>query len=417
MSKEHPLGLSRRDLVKAGSAASVLVATNLAAPFIRTAAAADSVKIGMVWAKTGPASEQGEFLAKGGYLALEERSNMLLGRPAEIIWLDEPHPAGAQQNTQRLIDEHKVVALTGGAFSATALAISAVVKRAQIPFVASNAAAADLTGKLCNPYTFRLQPAVDIQAKSLAPYALNLGKKWYLITPDYAFGQDVHNAFNSYNQANGGTVVGADAVPTATSDYSSYILKIRQARPDVVISGLAGADMIAFFKQWAELGMKGRIPVCQMSPGDTEIWGLGPQVATGIHSKTWYFNNPANSEDDKKFAASFLKKHGQPAPDKAWMGYFGMRTLLTAIETAKSTEPKAIARGLLDWHQNDGDLRMRYRDFDHQMIRRTLICEVKPTITDKWDMLDVKAALPGPAAEVEAAFGSASDSACKMDPA
>lgn len=418
MNRRISQSLTRRRLLATGATLASAAATErIASPFIGTALAADPVKIGMLWAKTGPATDQGDYLAKGGYIALEERGNTLLGRPAEIVWLDEPNPQGAQTNAQRLIDEYKVAGLIGGAFSATALAISAVVKRSKVPFIAANAAAAELTGKSCNAYTFRLQPAVDVQAKSLALYAMDLGKKWYLTTPAYAFGQDVHDAFAAYSKANGGTIVGADSIPIATADYSSYILKIRQARPEVVISGLAGADMVAFFKQWSELGMKGRIPICQMSPGDTEIWGMGAEAATGIHSKTWYYNNPNNSEDDKKFAATFLKKFGTPAADKAWMGYFGMKSLLDSIEAAKSTEPAAIAKALIEWSQPEGDLQARYRDFDHQMIRRTLICEVKPKITDRWDFLDVKASLPRTLPEIEAAFGTAATSTCKMEPA
>ena len=35
----------------------------------------------------------------------------LLGRPAEVVWLDEPNPQGAQQNAERLVGEHKVVGI------------------------------------------------------------------------------------------------------------------------------------------------------------------------------------------------------------------------------------------------------------------------------------------------------------------
>ncbi|QCI65952.1 ABC transporter substrate-binding protein [Phreatobacter stygius] len=392
-----------------------LAATHLGAPYIGKASAAEPIKIGMLWAKTGTIVDQSEYLAQGGFLALEQLNNTLLGRPAEIVWLDEPNPQGAQQNAQRLIDEHKVVGLIGGALSSNALAISAVAKRAKIPFVAANAATADLTGKSCNKYTFRLQPPVDVHARVLAPYVLEHGKKWYLLTASYAFGQDIKASFTDYLKQAGGTVVGADEVPVNTPDYSSFILKIRQARPDAVIGGIAAGDLTTFLKQWNELGMKGRIPFAEISIGDTDIWGVGADAATGIFTKTWYFNNPNNTAEDKAFAAAYLKKHNRPAADKAWMGWFGMKSLLESIELAKSTAAPEIVGALERWTTREGDLSVKYRDFDHQMLRRTVVVETKPKITDRWDYFDAKANLPRSAAEIEPIFGTRQQIGCTMD--
>ena len=100
----------RRALLGAAAIATV----PLAKPFIRNAAAADTIKIGLLLAKTGDIAAQTEYLANGTYLALEERGNKIMGQPAELIWLDEPSPQGSQQNMQRLVQENKVVAILGG---------------------------------------------------------------------------------------------------------------------------------------------------------------------------------------------------------------------------------------------------------------------------------------------------------------
>jgi len=102
--------------------AAALAATPLAKPFIATAKAADTIKIGLLLAKTGDIAAQTEYLANGTYLALEERGNKIMGQPAELIWLDEPSPQGSQQNMQRLVQENKVVAILGGSLSSNALA-------------------------------------------------------------------------------------------------------------------------------------------------------------------------------------------------------------------------------------------------------------------------------------------------------
>ncbi|MGX1789647.1 ABC transporter substrate-binding protein [Bosea sp. NPDC055332] len=403
-------------LLGAGSlGATSLVSARLGTPYIGNAAAAEPIKIGMIWAKTGNIVDQSEYLAQGSMLALEQRNGTLLGRPAEIVWLDEPNPQGAQQNAERLVGEHKVVGIVGGALSSFALGISAVAKKAKIPYIAANAATGELTGKSCNKYTFRLQPPVEVHARALAPYCRDIGKKWYLLTASYAFGQDIKRSFEEYGKANGITVVGADEVPVGTPDYSSFILKIRAAKPDVVIGGLSASDLTTFLKQWNELGMRGRIPFAEISVGNTDLWGVGPEAADGLYTLTWYYKNPNNPPEEQAMAAAYEKKYNRPAADKTWMGWFGMKSLLDAIEAAKSTEPAAIVAALETWQVKRGDLDVHYRGFDHQMVNRLLIAGIKPKITDKWDYFDIKAELPKTQADIDKAFGSQAESACKMD--
>jgi branched-chain amino acid transport system substrate-binding protein len=160
--------------------------------------------------------------------------------------------------------------------------------------------------------------------------------------------------------------------------------------------------------------MKGKIPFAEIAIGDTDIWGVCPQAATGTFTKRWYFNDPGNSPDDKAFAAAYLKRHIRPAADKAWMGWFAMKSLLGSIELAKSIEPEAIRGGLEKWRQQNGDLAVGYRDFDHQMLLRTTIVETKANITDKWDFFDVKAHMPEKVADMEKVFGSKQEVGCNM---
>jgi branched-chain amino acid transport system substrate-binding protein len=408
-------GVGRRGLLLGAGA--LATAGRLGMPYIGNAAAAEPIKIGMIWAKTGQIVDQAQYLAQGGMLALEQRNNMLLGRPAEIVWLDEPNPQGAQQNAERLVGEQKVVGIVGGALSSFALAISAVAKKAKVPFIAANAAAGEITGKSCNRYTFRVQPPVDVHTRVLAPYCADIGKKWYLLTASYAFGQDIKRSFTEYLQKAGGTLVGADEVPLNTPDYSSFILKIRAAKPDVVIGGISASDLTTFLKQWNELGMKGRIPFAEISVGNTDLWGVGPEAADGLFTLTWYYKNPSNPPEEQAMAAAYEKKYGRPAADKTWMGWLGMKTLLDSIEAAGSTDPAKVVSALEAWKWRRNDLDVAYRDFDHQMVNRLLIASIKPKITDKWDYFDVKAELPKTPDDVARALGEKAESLCKMDAA
>jgi branched-chain amino acid transport system substrate-binding protein len=209
------LVLSRRTLLVGASA---LAAAPIAAPYV--ARAADPLKIGLLLAKTGQIAGQTEYLANGSFLALEQRNNMIMGQPAELIWLDEPTPQAATQNMQKLVEENKVCAVLGGSLSSNALAEEAKAAELKIPFVCDNAAATEITGKNCNRWTFRLNTPVAVQSRMLAPYALSYGKKWYHITASFAFGQDILKQSRALLAAAGGTEVGVDEVPLNTADFS-----------------------------------------------------------------------------------------------------------------------------------------------------------------------------------------------------
>jgi branched-chain amino acid transport system substrate-binding protein len=397
---------------KALLGAATLVAAPLAAPFV--ARAADPIKIGLLLAKTGQIAAQTEYLANGTFLAMEERNNSIMGQPAELVWLDEPSPQAATQNMQKLVQENKVCAILGGSLSSNALAEEATAAQLKIPFVCDNAAATEISGKNCNRYTFRLNTPVAVQSRMLAPFALTYGKKWYHITASFAFGQDILRSSRELLKAAGGTEVGSDEVPLNTADFSSFILKIRQAKPDVVVGGLSAGDLSTFLKQWNELGMKGKIPFVEIAIGDTDIWAVGPEAANGTFTKMWYYKNPDNTPAEKKFAADYEKKYGKPAADKAWMGWITARSLFEAIDSAKSTDPMAIVEGLEAWKVQSGSTSYSYRKFDHQMLVRNLAVSVKDKITDKWDYFDVKATLPENVADLDKVFGTQDEIGCKM---
>jgi branched-chain amino acid transport system substrate-binding protein len=406
MKTNSGLLIPRRTALFGGAAAS------LAAPFI--ARAADPIKIGLLLAKTGQIAGQTEYLANGTYLALEQRNSTIMGQPAELVWLDEPSPQAATQNMQKLVQENKVCAILGGSLSSNALAEEATAAQLKIPFVCDNAAATDITGKNCNRYTFRLNTPVAVQQRMLAPYALSYGKRWYHITASFAFGQDILKSSRELLKAAGGTELGSDEVPLNTADFSSFILKIRQAKPDVVVGGLSAGDLSTFLKQWNELGMKGKIPFVEIAIGDTDIWAVGPDAATGVFTKMWDHTNPNNPPEEKAFAAAYQAKYGKPAADKAWMGWITARSLFESIDAAKSTDSMAIVEALEAWKIPAGKSSYSYRKFDHQMLVRNLAVSVKDKITDKWDYFDVKATLPENVADLDKVFGTPEEIGCKM---
>ena len=174
------------------------------------------------------------------------------------------------------------------------------------------------------------------------------------------------------------------------------------------------SQLSTFMKQWNELGMKGKIPLVEIAVGDTDIWAVGPDAATGVFTKLWWYKNDKNPPEEKAFAAAYEAKHKRPAADKAWMGWITARSLFDSIEAAKSTEAMPIVEALENWKFDSAGVQYKYRKWDHQMELRNLVVQVKEKITDKWDYFDVKAALPENPADLDKVFGTQEEVGCKM---
>jgi branched-chain amino acid transport system substrate-binding protein len=410
----HHSTLSRRRFLTNSGAVLSGGALALATPYIGTAAADEPLRIGMVLAKQGAFAQQGADLAAGVQIALKDAGNKALGRNIELTWLDESDPQGATQSITKLIQEQKVSVVVGGTSSANSLAMGAVAKRSRVPFISLNAAARELTGKACNRFTFRAPASVPVYARAMAPELLAVGKKWYFLIASFTFGDDVLATYGDIVKAAGGTIVGTDRVPVETTDISSYILKVRQAKPDLLVSGLANVGPI--LKQLKEFGMTGQIGVAGPAVSDTDLWSVPREALTGIYGKTWYFNDPNNSPEDKAFVEAYRKANERPPTDRVWAGWFMTRFLMAAIEQAKSVESNKLVEALESLRFKDGNQDVGFREWDHQLIRRPVVGMAQANATDKWDTLKVKSQAVADAAELGRLFGSKEDVGCTMEP-
>jgi len=401
-----PASQPRRKLLRAS------LATALGVPLLVRAQSA--LKIGVVLAKQGPLAQQGQDIARGIQIALEDVSHQVLGQPADLVWLDEPNPQVAVQSITKLIDEQKVIAVLGGSSSATSLAMGATALQRRVPLISINGAAREITGKDCNPFMFRMPASVPVYARAMAPHMLALGKRWYFIVGSFAFGEDVISTYGEILKAAGGTVVGVDRAPVATTDYSSFVLKARAAKPDVIVSGAPNVEPI--LKQVYELGLTDRVHVAGPSVSDTDLWSAAPESLGGLYGKTWYFNDPSNSDDEKAFLQKYRAAEGRPPSDRIFFGWHSLRLLLAAAEHAKSVEPVAITRALTAMKLVDGDLPLGFRAWDHQLTRRLVVGVAQANPKDKWDVFSIQSTPPANADELDRLYGDRVEVGCSMAP-
>jgi len=412
--------LSRRALLKTAAAGTGAAALgSLGFPAI-VKGQADVLRIGHLTPRTGFLGQLGDYGVKAASLAVEEANagGGVLGRKVELIAEDSVNPGVAVTKVQKLVERDKVLCLLGEISSASALAIAEQANRYKAPYINTGANSDELRGKNCNRFMFHVEGCNTMYTKTIGLWqkskGLIKGAKWYMLTADYAFGHDLHRVSSRFLTENGGTVVANDLVPTNTPDYSAYILKIRQAKPDFVYLNLAGTDQTTFLKQYREYNLP--FPLAGGVMDTVPFWAAGIDALSGNWQSLWYHGLAVPAA--QAFTKRFSDKYGMPPDNQAWGDYVGVKILLQTLAETKSTEG-------LKWvaHLEKGasfDIlkgrRGTFRARDHQLLQEMYVVKVKDKkdARDKWDIFEIVQPVPGANESLELIQPTQQENPCTM---
>ena len=182
----------------------------------------------------------------------------ILGRHVELISEDSTSTdtGTAVAKGHKLIDRDKVNFLLGNVNSAMALALGDLSSRAGVLHIVTGGHTDAVTGTDCHWNVFRVCNTTRMETDAVGKLLIDkYGKKWYFITPDYAFGHTLQKGFEANLKKYGGTEVGASLTPLGTTDFSSYLIKAESAKPDVIIDLTAGQDAVNSLKQIVQFGL------------------------------------------------------------------------------------------------------------------------------------------------------------------
>lgn len=408
---------TRRTLLKAGAA--LAGASAMGFPGI-VRAEADRIRIGHLTPLTGFLGAIGTYAQLGVKLAAEEinRSGGILGKPLDLISEDSVNPATASTKAQRMIEQDGAVVLLGEISSASALTIMQVAERNKKVFFSTGARSDALRGKNCNRYSFHCDipntVMVNAVGTALLQKGMVKGKKFFTLTADYIFGHDLLNAAKVFFAANDANLIGNELIATDVTDFSPYLLKVRQAKPDVLCCNLAGNQVTTLVKQYAEFGFTYPLVGFNLNTGDA--WAAGPGNLTGTWPTVWYhtLDNPAS----KAFVAAFIKKYGKPPENHAWIDYVSLKLLAQAINDTRSTDSATLIAHFEKQTQFDimKARKAYFRSWDHQLIQEAYPFTVKPKneMKDKWDMLVLGDPVPAPNQPLETIYPTKAQNPCAM---
>jgi branched-chain amino acid transport system substrate-binding protein len=408
---------NRRRILQSGM--TLAAASALGAPALLRAQT-DKIKIGHLTPMTGFLGALGEYSVMGIKMATEEinAAGGVLGRQLDVMSEDSVNPSVASSKAQRMIERDGVAVLMGEISSASALTIAQVAARNKKLFMSIGARSDVLRGKDCNRYTFHVDIPVTVMVnavgQSLVRDDMVRGKKFFSLTADYLFGHDLAKAAKRFFAANGGNLIGDELVPTDVADFSPYLLKIRQARPDVVSLNLAGNQVTNFVKQYAEFGLP--YPVVGFNLNTADAWAAGEGNLGGIWPTVWHHD--LQTPGSKAFVAAFTKKHGKPPENHAWIEYVSLKILAQAMNETKSTDSDKLVAYFETEAQFD-ILKARkgyFRSWDHQLMQEAYPFTVKPKgqARDKWDFLKFGEAVPAANQPLESLAPTKAENTCVM---
>jgi branched-chain amino acid transport system substrate-binding protein len=367
----------------------------------------DKIKIGHLTPLTGFLGALGAYAQLGLRMAEEEinASGGVMGRQLEIISEDSVNPATGATKAQRMLDQDGVAFLMGEINSAVAATIMQVAARNKRLFMQIGARSDALRGKNCNRYTFHVDiPSavmVNSVGKALVRDGMMKDKKFYTLTADYLFGHDLAASARRFFNENGGQLIGDDLVATDVTDFSPYLLKIRQAKPDIVCSNLAGNQVTNLIKQYAEFGLP--FPIVGFNLNTADAWAAGEGNLSGTWPTVWYhtLDEPAS----KTFVANFIKKYGKPPENHAWIEYISLKIMAQAIAESKGTDTDKLVEYFEKEPQFDL-LKARkgyFRKWDHQLMQEAypFTVKAKGKAKDQWDFLELGGAIPAPNESLE----------------
>ena len=321
--------VSRRTLLGAAAAASAFL------PRRTFAASKAKLRIGLLLPYSGTYAALGNNITDAMKLAAKEHGDKLAGR--EIEWVavdDESDPAKAPANVNKLLNE-KVDVLTGPVHSGVAMAMMQIVRQEKVLTIVTNAGAQAVTGALCAPHVFRTSFSNWQTSYPGAGVMLKDGhKKAVLMFWNYSFGQESMAAFKEGYAKGGGTIVKEIAVPFPSTEFQANLSEIASLKPDAVFVFFAGAGAAKFVKDYADAGLREKIPLYGSGFLTEGVLAAQGAAAEGIKTTLHYadgLDNPANV----KFRDAFKKATGRNADVYAVAGYDTITVLAQALEKVK----------------------------------------------------------------------------------
>jgi branched-chain amino acid transport system substrate-binding protein len=317
-----------------------------------TASAQDTMKIGLILPMTGPFASTGRQIEAAAKLYMQQKGDTVAGKKIQLIVKDDAGTADVTKRlAQELIVNEKVGVIAGFGLTPLALSPAPLATQAKVPAVVMAAATSTITE--ASPYIVRTSFTLPQATVPMADWASQNGiKKVVTLVSDYGPGIDAEKAFSSAFTAKGGQVENL-RVPLQNPDFSPFLQKVADAKPDALFVFVPSGIGAQFMKQFVERGLD-KSGVKLIGPGDVtddDLLNNMGDVALGAIT-THHYSAAHDSPENKAFVEAFKKANNGMRPNfMAVGGYDGMHLIYEGLKKTNGAGGQALIEAMkgLSW--------------------------------------------------------------------
>ncbi len=307
----------------------IIVLLAVAGASLPLSLAAQTVKVGLINSYTGFVAQPADQGQKGFDLYVKEHGKDLPpGVKIELLRRDDTsNPEVGKRLAQELITRDHVQLLTGIVLSPVAAAVAPMTAEAKVPLLLDIAAAGAAIPRL-SPYVARISFTLWQESYPIGKWAAEQGwKTGYTAVSDFIPGHDAEAAFTKAFTDGGGKMIGSVRFPPTNPDFSPFVQRIKDAKPDVVFIFVpAGTQATAMIKAMQDLGLREagiNVVAPQDLLPDEELPRMGDTPLGLITSGT--YSADAERSANETFVAAWKREYGDKSiPDffsvDAWDG-------------------------------------------------------------------------------------------------
>ena len=366
--------------------------------------AQEPIRIGEINSYTGPVAVFTHPYRNGLQMAVDEinAKGGVLGRKLEVLHRDDNFsPADAVRLANELVLNQKVDLLAGTFLSPIALAVANYATERKVLFVGAEPLTNQLTWEKGSRYVFRVRNPMYMLTSMLVGKAVTMKcTRWAGIGPINEAISDMMKDFKVQMAAKRKDFVWAGELffPNQKLNPGSAIDSLTRMRPDCLLNGTFGPDLIGFAREGKTRGFFDKLQVASVLSGEPEYLDpLGADTPVG-----WWVTGYAWQEDNRpahrRFREDYTKRFGTYPRFGSLIGYVTIQAIAAGLQRAGSTDTEKMIQGLrgAQWDSPVGRITMRAADHQSTLgswLGQLDVKDGKGVMTN-WTWVDGKDALP-----------------------
>ncbi|WP_051261063.1 ABC transporter substrate-binding protein [Desulfovibrio inopinatus] len=321
--------------------------------------AQDSVKLGVIAAKTGDASSSNADLFLAARYAADQinATGGLLGKLVKVLEFDNQSTAiGSVKAAKQAVDAGVDVVI-GASWSSHSMAMAPVLQQAGIPMISPISTNPDVT--LLGNYIFRVCYTDPFQGSVMAKFAretLHAKTAVILVNVSRKYSLGLADFFEKDFVELGGVVLWRGEFLLDVTNYAELLNKTKELDPDVLYIPGDYRDSAYIIKQARHMTLRAVI-----MGGDAfglRLYSLAGPAAEGVYYTTHWHKDSSNPVS-QRFVKQFEATHGPILQTTIPLTYDAVMVYAHAVKQAGTTERAAVRQALAEttgFHGVTGDI-------------------------------------------------------------